>query len=116
MEKHLKDFVWKWGKNKPWFPDDYCNPAATELQKMLKEKYGIETKKAFSYTEPGVGHTFLIDTEGNIIDPTYGQFDSSYKDGFYGKEFPDKTLQQNIIEGKEYMELQKQRLQDGLYE
>jgi hypothetical protein len=115
MEEHLTAFVKKWWKNKPWFPDDYCNPAASALQKLLKGK-GIETTKVFSYTEPGVGHTFLMDEEGNIIDPTYGQFDSQYKHGFYGKEFPDSKLQKNILEGKAYMELQKQRLQDGLYQ
>ncbi|PID34804.1 MAG: hypothetical protein CR971_01315, partial [candidate division SR1 bacterium] len=73
----------------------------------------------FSYLKPGVAHTYVVETLPNgeefIIDPTYSQYEKKYSKGFIGKKFPNKKLEQNRIEGDEFMKLQNQWFLEGLY-
>lgn len=110
----LKDFINQRKKEKPGFPENYCNPASHELMKILADN-GIETKKCFSYKTPWDWHTFLRDTEWIIIDPTYEQFDNNYTEWYIWIEFPDEDLKNNEISWEEYKELQLKWFQEGVY-
>lgn len=103
------------GGGKKWFPENYCNPAARALQKELMKDW-VHTELAFTYEKRWIWHTFLKDKDGNIIDPTYGQFDKNYPNWFYGKKFPNNILQSNITPWDEFMKLQKKRSKDWVYD
>ena len=74
----------------------------------------------YSYTEEGDGHRFVVEKregeEETILDPTYLQYDKNYPEGFVGPSFPDPKLEKNRTEEKEFMKLQKQRYEEGVYD
>jgi len=113
INKILKSYIDTAQKEKPDFPVWYCNVATTELQEILRD-HGIETTKKFTYKDPKDGHTFLLDKEGHIIDPTYAQYDEEYRAWLYAKAFPDKVLNENIMDWQAFMELQLKRYQDDV--
>ena len=111
MKKILKEFYQKKIRECPDYPFWYCNIASKELQKLLWDNW-IETKTQRTYEKPGDWHTFLVDTNWIIIDPTYGQYDENFQYGFYWDKFPNEDLNNNIIRNwKEYMMLQLERIQ-----
>ena len=113
--EELTSFVKKWKSIQPDFPKNYCNPASHELQKLLQTQW-IETQKWFSYITPWEWHVFLEDMDWNIIDPTYGQFDENFSDGFYGKNFPDSEFEKNrTTDIQQVLEIQKQRYEQWLF-
>lgn len=80
---------------------------------------GKEVRLQYSYTEKGDGHRFVVEKRGGeetILDPTYLQYDKNYPEGFVGQNFPDQKLEKNRIEEKEFMELQKKRYEEGVYD
>ena len=103
----------------PWFPNDYCNIASKALLNALKAE-GKEVRLQYSYTEKGNGHRFVVEKkeggEETILDPTYLQYDKNYPEGFVGQSFPDQKLEKNRTEEKDFMELQKQRYEEGVYD
>lgn len=112
----LTKFVKEWKATQPDFPKNYCNPASHELQKILEAQW-IETQKWFSYKNQWEWHVFLVDNEWNIIDPTYGQFDEKFPDGFYGKEFPDTEFEKNrTTDVHKALNIQKQRYEQWLFD
>lgn len=110
----LEHFIERWEK-KEWFPKLYCNACARDLQRVLKRQ-GIESEIMFSYQEECDGHSFLITPEWMIIDPTYGQYNECYLKGFIWSEFPDATLQNNIMWWPDFMKLQLKRMQEWKYD
>ena len=102
----------------PWFPNDYCNIASKALFNALKAE-GKEVRLQYSYTEKGDGHRFVVEKRGEeetILDPTYLQYDKNYPEGFVGQSFPDQKLEKNRTEEKDFMELQKKRYEEGVYD
>lgn len=103
----------------PWFPNDYCNIASKALFNALKAE-GKEVRLQYSYTEKGDGHRFVVEKkeggEETILDPTYLQYDKNYPEGFVGQSFPDQKLEKNRTEEKDFMELQKKRYEEGVYD
>ena len=80
---------------------------------------GKEVRLQYSYTEKGDGHRFVVEKregEETILDPTYLQYDKNYPKGFIGPSFPDPKLEKNRTEEKDFMELQKQRYEEGVYD
>ena len=51
-----------------------------------------------------------------LILPTYLQYDKNYPEGFVGQSFPDPKLEKNRTEEKDFMELQKKRYEEGVYD
>ena len=102
----------------PWFPNNYFNIASKALLNALKAE-GKEVRLQYSYTEEGKGHRFVVEKregEETILDPTYLQYDKNYPEGFVGRSFPDQKLEKNRTEEKEFMKLQKQRYEEGVYD
>ena len=102
----------------PWFPKDYYNIASKALLNALKAE-GKEVRLQYSYTEEGKGHRFVVEKregEETILDPTYLQYDKNYPEGFVGQSFPNPKLEKNRTEEKEFMKLQKQRYEEGVYD
>ena len=102
----------------PSFPNDYCNIASKALLNALKAE-GKEVRLQYSYTEKGDGHRFVVEKRGEeetILDPTYLQYDKNYPEGFIGQSFPDQKLEKNRTEEKDFMKLQKQRYEEGVYD
>lgn len=102
----------------PWFPNNYCNIASKALLNALKAE-GKEVRLQYSYTEEGKGHRFVVEKregEETILDPTYLQYDKNYPEGFVGQSFPNPKLEKNRTEEKEFMKLQKQRYEEGVYD
>lgn len=102
----------------PWFPKDYCNIASKALLNALKAE-GKEVRLQYSYTEEGKGHRSVVEKregEETILDPTYLQYDKNYPEGFVGQSFPNPKLEKNRTEEKDFMELQKQRYEEGVYD
>ena len=81
---------------------------------------GKEVRLQYSYTEKGDGHRFVVEKkeggEETILDPTYLQYDKNYPEGFVGQNFPDQKLEKNRTEEKDFMELQKKRYEEGVYD
>ena len=80
---------------------------------------GKEVRLQYSYTEEGKGHRFVVEKregEETILDPTYLQYDKNYPEGFVGQSFPDPKLEKNRTEEKDFMKLQKQRYEEGVYD
>ncbi|MFC2494700.1 MAG: hypothetical protein ACFNWZ_00645 [Candidatus Absconditicoccaceae bacterium] len=102
----------------PGFPKDYYNIASKALLNALKAE-GKEVRLQYSYTEEGKGHRFVVEKregEETILDPTYLQYDKNYPEGFVGQSFPNPKLEKNRTEEKDFMELQKQRYEEGVYD
>ena len=81
---------------------------------------GKEVRLQYSYTEKGDGHRFVVEKkeggEETILDPTYLQYDKNYPEGFVGQSFPNPKLEKNRTEEKDFMELQKKRYEEGVYD
>jgi hypothetical protein len=105
--------------SQPWFPTDYCNVASKHLFDVLKQSWEKNIRLQHSYKEPWDGHTYVVISENwkdIILDPTYAQYDSEFKNWFIGEHFPDKTLEKNRMEQKDFMKKQKEWFDDGVYD
>ena len=105
--------------SQPWFPTDYCNVASKHLFDVLKQSWEKNIRLQYSYKEPWDGHTYVVISENwkdTILDPTYAQYDSEFKNWFIGEHFPDKTLEKNRMEQKDFMKKQKEWFDDGVYD
>ena len=94
--------------NQPNFPVNYCNVAAKHLLNILKENGKENVRLQNSYREAWDGHTYVVFTDEDgtdiILDPTYAQYDWDYPEWFIWEDFPDKTLEENRTEQKEWFE------------
>lgn len=106
--------------NEPGFPTDYCNVASKHLFDILKQAWEKNVRLQHSYREPWDWHTYVILTEEDgtdiILDPTYAQYDPEYEDGFIWEHFPDKTLEKNRMEQKDFMKKQKEWFDNWVYD
>ena len=106
--------------NQPNFPTDYCNVASKHLFEILKQSGKDNVRIQHSYREPWDGHTYVVLTDEDwsdiILDPTYAQYDWEYTDWFIWEHFPDKTLEKNRMEQKDFMKKQKEWLDDWVYD
>ena len=106
--------------SQPWFPNDYCNVASKHLFDILNQSWEKNIRLQHSYREPWDWHTYVVLTEDDgsdiILDPTYSQYDPEYKDGFIWEHFPDETLEKNRMEQKDFMEKQKERFVEWIYD
>jgi hypothetical protein len=105
--------------SQPSFPTDYCNVASKHLFDVLKQSWEKNIRLQHSYREPWDGHTYVVISENwkdIILDPTYAQYDSEFKNWFIGEHFPDKTLEKNRMEQKDFMKKQKEWFDDGVYD
>ena len=104
----------------PGFPTDYCNIASKRLFDVLKKSWKENIRIQHSYREPWDGHTYIVLTDKDwkdiILDPTYSQYDDEYIDWFIWEHFPDKTLEKNRMEQKDFMKKQKQWFNDWVYD
>ena len=116
-EEIMHDIIQKLS-TQPWFPNNYCNIASKALLNTLKAE-GKEVRLQYSYTEEGKGHRVVVENregEATILDPTYLQYDKNYPEGFVGQSFPNQKLEKNRTEEKDFMELQKKRYEEGVYD
>ena len=106
--------------SQPNFPIDYCNVASKHLLDILQKSGKENVRLQNSYREPWDGHTYVVFTDEDgtdiILDPTYAQYNQEYPDWFIWEHFPDKTLEKNRMEQKDFMEKQKERFDDGVYD
>jgi len=117
----MKNYIWDVIKQlafEPDFPYNYCNIASKKLHDKLKSDW-YNVRLQHSYLDEWVWHTFVILTTKNweeiIMDPTYSQYDARYTKWFLWTKFPNKTLEKNRTEQKEFMELQKKWLEAWVY-